>query len=699
MNRFRVIILSFLILALSSGCVYYNTFYIGRKEFNSAESKRRKAGPGASGKAYSGQYNKAIEKSQKILEKHPNSSWYDDALYVNGVSNYHIEDYTKAERRFRELVANYPDSKFTLESKLYLAKTKLKLGEEAEAMVLFEKLFTESKEKDIRIEAAVALGQYYFDKKNYGESEKYFTALIDSIGGEKEKIVAQMYIADGQFARFNYKSAIDNYLKILGFDPSLQEQYKATFKAGECSFFLHQIEDGMAYFNELAADPLFFDSLSAIKLMMAYGYELDGNVELAEEIYKQVVIENIRNYPALANYSLGLIYQYNYENYKKAKEHYDKAKSFGSGSGIYQEALQRSSDIGKLQEYSDRQELDTSATIADIDNAAKTQYLLAELYLTQLGKQDSALHEFQIVCRNFPESYLAPKALIAEAIVRRDYFDDTLGYDSTLRKVLQDYPHSDFIPEAVSLLGLSGTLADTGYASLYYHKAEQYAFDQHNLDSARYFFKYVADSFPRSSFNNQAKFAILWLTDTYENTGDSSLYYAYANFADSFPGTDYGKEASRILIVKPRLSRQTDEQAGIPTQEDTISPPVAAIDSADSSGRPLSPEERYYIDPDGKSIININQEPIRRDREFKFPTAAYTQNFTSDFFFIFQIRLDAFGDVEDYRLMNPSPSDELNQEAIEVLLGSHWDMQWIPPNLYNSYHLYKFKVQLPGSMR
>ncbi len=696
MKRFKLLLPILFVVLFASGCVYYNTFYYARKSFNDAESKRKNAGPRASGKSFAGQYNKAIEKSQKILEKYPKSSWYDDALFVNAVSSYYVEDYSKAERRFRELIANYPNSPFIKESRLYMAKTKLKLGEEAEAMVQFEALFAESKERSVKVEAAMALGQYYFDKKNYPEGEKYFQTMVDSLGNEPEKGLAQMYIADGQYARFNYKAALDSYLKVLNYKPLPMDIYKANFRAGECSFFLHQIDDGMTYFNKLAAEPLYFDSLSSIKLMVAFGYELDGNIQLAEEIYNQVTIESQRQQGAVAFYNLGLIHQYDYEDYKKAKEFYDKAKSFGSGSGIYQEALQRSSDIGKLEQYSKSQTLDTTATQDDVDNAARTQYLLAELYLTQLGKPDSALQEFQYVFDKFPNSYLAPKALIAKGLVLRDNFDDTLGFDSSLRRVLQDYSHSDFVPEAINLLGLAGTSADTGYADLYFRKGEQFAFDQNNLDSAKYYYQLVADSFPRSSLNNQAKFALLWLVENYESPGDSTLYYAYANFADSFATTEFGKEANKKLVVKPKLFKEVQDTSSstlLAQQEDQTADSI----TDPNAPRPLSVEEKYYLDRDGNKIENIGIEPIRADKEFRYPPAAYTLNFEGEL--VFQIKLDPFGDVTDLELKNPTPSEELNTEARETVMGFHFDMQFVPPQLFDAWTVYRLKVTLPQSLR
>ncbi|UCD93772.1 MAG: tetratricopeptide repeat protein [Candidatus Zixiibacteriota bacterium] len=694
MSRLTKIISLSLLLALSLGCVYYNTFYHARKYFKQAESRRKEAGRNVK-KVGAGDYKKAIEKSDKVIEKHPNSKWYDDALYVNGVSHFYTESYTKAEKRFRELIANFPDSKYYKDARLYLAKTKLKLDEEASAMELFELLFLESKEKEIKGQAALALGEYYFEEKKYDEAEPYFASLVDSLGNDEEEIIAQIYIADGYFNRFRYKKALDNYMETFDYALSTDDKYRVNFRIGECHYLMNDIETGMEYFDKLAEDEIYFDSLAQVRLMIGLGYEWDGDVGLAEGVYEQITIEHPRHPAAAqANYFLGLISQYEYEDYKKAKAYYDAAKGGGSASDIYQDALQRSSDIGKLEQYLDRRELDTTATEDEIDRAAETQYLLAELYLTQLGKPDSALQEFEYIIDKFPESYLAPKAIIAVAMMQRDYYSDTLAYDSTLRRVLKDYPKSDYLPEAIGLLGLAGTIADSGYAEAYYRKAENFLLKEENVDSARYYYAFVADSFPRAEINNQAKYTLLWLTETYDSPEDSSLYFSYAYFADSFPRTEFGRAASKKLAAKPKFARSDDEES-----------PDSLLAMADSTGdvtdtteqRYLTPEERYFINEDGNSIWEVGQPPERFDREFRYPPAAYSYEFEG--FLYFQVRIDAFGDVADYKLMNPTQSEELNEEAIEVVLSAHFPTFWIPPELIDTWFVYKYEIKLPSSLR
>jgi tetratricopeptide (TPR) repeat protein len=696
MSRLFKIISLFLILFLAAGCVYYNTFYHAKKAFKEAEARRMQGGRSGAKAGASG-YKKAIEKTDKVIEKWPNSKYYDDALYLNGVSHYYTENYGKAEKRFREIVVNYPESKFFRESRLYLAKSRLKLGEEASAMSLFEELFSESKDKEIKAEAALALGEYYFENKQYDNAENYFSSLIDSLGNDETKAIAKMYIAESYFARLRYKQALENYLEILDYDLTTQDRFNAMFRIGDCYYYLNDIEEGLEYFFELAENELYYDSLASTKLRIARGYEWEGDLVLAEEMYEQVAVENPHR-PAggIANYNLGLIYQYDYEDYKKAKEYYDKAKSLGGRSDIYQDALERSSNIGKLQEYLNREEFDTTATLEEIDGAAETQYLLAELYLMQLAKPDSALQEFEYIPKEFPESYLAPKALIAIALMKRDYYDDTAAFTENLRRVLKEYPRSDFVPEAIGMLGLAGTIADSGYAAQYYEKAERFIFDENNIDSAGYYYKLVADSFPRSSLNNRAKFALLWMKETYVSPGDSSLYYEYAYFADSFPNTEFGRAASDKLVVKPRIVVE-DEETG-----DTVVVQLGEKKPEEDTTvqRILTPEEKYHIDPNGITVFEVQRNPNRFDKEFIYPPAAYGLEFEGELFLYFQVKINPFGEVDEIRLMNPTPYEELDQEATETVMTAHWDnIAWIPPELMDSWWVYKYPVKRPSSLR
>jgi len=450
MKKYISSILIVIILIIGTGCVYYNTFYHAKKAFNDGEAQRT-AIAGRNTRAGSSHYKRAIVKSDSVLVKYPNSKWYDDALYVNGVSLYWTDNYSKAEKRFRELLANFPESEYTQKAELYLAKSKLKLDKVEEANDLFKQLFFESEDRSIKADAAMSLGEYYFDEEEYDDAEIYFNSIIDSLGNKSEKNLSKMYIADGYYDRFSYSNAIEKYQKILKGDLTSKEIYKVKFRIGECLLFTNDIQEGLNTFQELADDDVYYDSLPSIKLMIAQGHEWDGDMDMAEQIYEEIAVESRRTKAGgISNYILGLIYQYDYEDYKLAKEYYDAAKAAGASSGIFDDALRLSTNIGKLEQYRDMEYvLDSTSSQLEVDHAAHTQFIYAELYLTEMNKPDSALQEYEYVLEHFPDAYIAPKTLLAIGVLHRDYYYDTVTYNEKVREVLTDYPRSDFVPEAI----------------------------------------------------------------------------------------------------------------------------------------------------------------------------------------------------------------------------------------------------------
>lgn len=692
-------------LMLLAGCgAYFNTFYNARRAFNTAESERKDAEKNNKlGRIRTDQYKLAIEKALKVVENHPNSSYYDDAVYVLGVSYFYTDQYAKAERRFREILANYGDSKFARDSRLYLAKSMLEQNDIDDAMAIFEELFTSDVSRQFKSEAAMALGNYHFENEDFATAEQYYLAIRDSLGTGQEKRQAQRQIADGLFQQYRWTDALDAYLQILGMDPDKDQRYHALFRAADCVFRLQRIETGLDYLQTLADEEIYFDSLSVLRLKMAEGYDWAGDVDKAEEIYKQVSEEALINeLKAQAFYNLGLIYQFDYDQLTEAKDYYDQAVQAGRSSEWGQEALQLSSNIGKLDEFERTIEIDSTTTQAMIDEAAYTQYQLAELYWFQLNKPDTAMLEMEYVVDSFPTAYDAPKAMIALAQMAWQQEEDSSRGDSLLRQVLDEYPHSDFVPEALQLLDLTGTEADTGYPLWYVNRAEQFLLEEENIDSARTHYQTVVDRFPESKYYLQSRFALVWLTEMYSSPGDSSVVLAYTEFADSFPNTEWGREAQARLQYTPRRRMEEDRPADTAGRlPDGRLAEMGDDTTQQTEGGTYSDFQRsLYVDPDGELAFDVEQVNLKilEVREpFVYPTEAYTSKWEGDLYF--QIKLDFSGQVVDYIQKTFSDIEEINIRAEEELLTTTFDTREVPPDALDRWYVYKKRVVLPDHLR
>ena len=702
--KISLILLLFSAVLYNSSCVYYNTFYNAKKAFNEAESARKKDQYARGRSRGSAKYKIAIDKSLKIIENHPNTKYYDDALHVLGVSYYHTENYSKAERRFRELLANYPESEYIKETEIYLAKTKLKLRDEKEAMELFENIFVSDFDKSFKAEAAMGLGTYHFNEKNYNESQPYFQAVRDSLGNSDERKIAQNFIADGYYNTFQFKNALGAYLQILGMDPDKIEKYHALFQASQCSFSLMKISEGMDYLKTLKEDELYFDSLGVLKLATAEALVIDGEYEEAEAIYKLLADDETNKQVAgKANYNLALMAQFDKDDLEAAKEYYDKTVSLVRGMEIGKDALQRSSDIGKVETFARKLVIDSTTAQEAIDEAAFTQLQLSQLYWFNLNKQDTAILEMQYLIDSFPTAYDVPNAMIALSQMYREYAQDSTTADSLLRQVLAEHPTSDRIPEVLELLELKDTEADSGYAELYMHKAENFLVDSTNLDSAKYYYQYVVDNFPESDYYLHARFALLWVMDEYESPGDSSLVFAYNAFVDSFPGTSWANEAKRkVKYTRKASSKDETDSTGV----DSLGEDQYAADTEgefDEEGGTtgedeyLDPMVALYIDPDGEKAYDMPLNPDVIKDPFEYPVEAYRDAFEGSLYF--QILLDFSGEVTDYILKISSNNEEIDREASEAVATMVFDIIRIPPEISESWFVYKFVVRKPDQLR
>ncbi len=699
-------------LSLGSGCVYFNTFYNARKAFNEAETARKESLSRGRETVQKNKYETAIDKSLKVIEEYPNSGWYDDALFVLGVSYYYTNQELKSERRLRELLANYPESKFVDDATIYLAKAKLRQEDEEAATAMFEGIFNGDYKREYKTEAALTLGNYYFEEKEYDKARPYFMAVRDSLGNELEKPRAQRQIADGLFEQYNFKEALGAYIQLLGMNPNKDDIYRATYQSAVCSFRLQSIGAGMDYLNKLIADEIYFDSLGVLKLRLAEGYELDGDLVQAEIYYSEVADQSKNNiHVTEANYRLGLIYQFDYDNLTRAKDYYDNAAKANRSTFAGQDAFQRSTDIGKLDEFKQKIEMDTGATQIKIDEAAARQYELAELYWFNLNKPDSGINEMRFLIDNFPTSYDAPKAMIALSSMIRSFEGDSVKADSILNQALVNYSKSDYMPEILDALQLTGTPADSGYAGYYFRKGENYLIDKDMKDSAKYFYQIVVDSFPDSKYYIQARFALIWVTENYESPGDSSVYFAYQEFADSFPGTDWGQIAKGKLSETPsrRGSARKKTEAADSTIDSTevVEP---RTDSSDTASNSAYTEQllSIYVGEAGDTLKLFTASPQQTRELFVYPTEAFYLQWAGDLYF--QIKLDFSGEVLEHRLMTNSPSPELDNRAKITVKSMRFDPLDVSkivadhslepsPEGGGYWFVYKYRVILPEHLK
>ena len=187
---------------------YFNTYYNASRLFDEAvleiettEKSQRSKGLPPQKEISQGARQKlttVIEKCSKLLQYHPNSKWVDDALMLIGKSYFYQGDYLKGERKFAELMSQFPNSGRFLEARVWLGKSFKRSNEFEPAtreLSAVAEAAVAASEKAIAAEAYLALGEMYAERKSYDEAIKAYQGLIDRVDFDELKAEAQFRLA------------------------------------------------------------------------------------------------------------------------------------------------------------------------------------------------------------------------------------------------------------------------------------------------------------------------------------------------------------------------------------------------------------------------------------------------------------------------------------------------------------------------
>lgn len=173
------------------------------------------------------------------------------------------------------------------------------------------------------------------------------------------------------------------------------------------------------------------------------------------------------------------------------------------------------------------------------DLALKAKFELAELFLYDLNKSDSAEHYLKDAYDQSDDYEFQSKVLFTLASLYRNSNKTTLA-DETLNKIIKEYPNSSIANECRRLLNLP--LVDvitTDPADSLYSNAEN-AFSSGMYEQSLNAFKQIITDYPGSKHFNRSVYAVGWIYENILNQHDSAFAY-YSKVVKSNPNSDYSK--------------------------------------------------------------------------------------------------------------------------------------------------------------
>jgi tetratricopeptide (TPR) repeat protein len=424
----------FLLFLFFPGCVYYNIFYNAEKYYKEKDYKR------------------SIEKCKKILEKHQDSNYADDAIFLMGKNYYHLGDYDKSKENFKKIIDFSPNSPFVEESYLFLGKIALEKKNLNEAIIFLEKA-ADSGDPGIRMETFKTKLELYLltddPEKTIEEGERF----IKEYGSNSEE--AYYIIGNANRLMGNKEEAIKMYKKALK-EGDQNPSVKVIYNLAELYFEMDSLSRALSVIEEEKND-----SCSLLKGEILMKLE---NLEEATESFESVK-KRKDSLGAVAKYHLGEIKEIQGDT-SEALKLYKEAETKGDFGEVCEKAQAKKEifeNIFSLQTLAEKKK-NKEENYEKKDEEVEQNYerkdssymffRIGELYYWDLGETEKGVGWYRKVHEEFPGSSYAPKAIFTLLNIELNEGSTFSSEANELFSILMNkYPNTRYSEKAKELYG------------------------------------------------------------------------------------------------------------------------------------------------------------------------------------------------------------------------------------------------------
>jgi tetratricopeptide (TPR) repeat protein len=547
--------------------IYFNTFYNAETSFDEGFALHEKVlrdhpdslvvEPPEGARA---KYDRAIEKAVKVLDVYPkDKKWHDDALFLLGKSYYYEKEFGKSIRRLRQLQEEYPESKYVPESYVYIARDYIGQEELAKAEETLRFTLDRYPALDNDQNVSLLLVEIAIRREGKAQAIDLLEKARAGVRSEEKKLelllrVSELYMdlnQHGKAAKL-LKSAPRNKKDAL-------REYRIDRNLVMCQIKLDSLESALTLIKGMLANNLYVPYTKDILFVKGSIFTYQGRVDEAIAVFKQI-IGNQSDTTALksdtsriasrALYELGLLYQKKKGSYKEAEKYYqlinDRTVKDTSVAPLAAKRLKAMKDLADLR-----------AKLAARDTAVRriqARFTIGELFYYELDEPDSALAQFTgIAGDSLRDSIYTPKSLCAAASIARREFKDTLFSDSLYRKLIAEFPGSDYIGQAQKEMRSAGAIKTRReQAEESFRAAETAWIHGNDIKGAVQKFYTIYKEYFDLDIAPKSLFVAAWLADN-ELQKKKTAKSLYEKICDRFPTSLYCTKESQ-----PRLKAVID---------------------------------------------------------------------------------------------------------------------------------------------
>jgi len=435
------IIKSLCLLLLIQGCAYFNTFYNAEEHYKDAEKIRiENFGNQLPSRAIQ-EYQKAIEKSQKILTDFSDSKYVNDALLLKGKSHFFKREYDSAKESFDRL-KNTEEIFFQNETTYWLALCKWKDLRPQPAINDLRNLLDITNSIDLESRIYLTLGEIYLEIDQPDSAFQFLDRGAKTADSRLTREQIYFQIAELSYEKELYEQASDNYRNVLNNTISMSRVKESNLKIIQTYRLLGDLDKAKNRIEQLLLDDNFKSIKGELNLELAK-IELDkNNLDFAIESLDQVAQNNLNTEISVeAYYLLGNIFLRNPNlDFDRANFFINEGMKQNFNSPYKVIMSKRRDSVSKLIKF--RNSLDE-----DSDNNPSTLYAIAEILAFDVGSEYEALDYFEKIIANHTDSEYYSKSLFASYLI----YDSKNALESKKYKdiIFKQYPQSDYAKKII----------------------------------------------------------------------------------------------------------------------------------------------------------------------------------------------------------------------------------------------------------
>jgi TolA-binding protein len=647
----RTVVLCLLLSLTASGlpsCVatdfvsaYFNTYYNAQRLFNEAETEVfTQLDSRSGGRSWLGTFGIAagtktklqsvIEKCSKLLQYHPDSKLVDDALIMIGKAYYYEDENQQAERKFNEIISEYPDGSRAVEARLLLAYAQYRMNTREDARKTAQAVIDLAKKNDqpeMISRAALVLGQMAQEDKDYAGARENFDQAAQFGATPEQRSSASLMSAEMYRKMSMYREAEDAYRRAEKASDNYSGEYRGKVGALRMMEKQGRYDEALRGLRLLRTDAKNKEFFAEIELEVANTFRDSGDLPGAVNHYTIVDTTYPRTESSARSYfALGDLYEHTLYRYDSALVAYTKGRNEFPTADVTQLCVHRAEYLtryfqfhGEIVKYDTvlallqsppdslrgqrptgpgidsvkgqrptspgidtlRPQVLSRPTITiDSANAKRETAVneLAGLFFVTIGIPDSAEYWYMRIVKDYPSGRYVPRALytLAQIYAGRDSVGSKPAADSLYREIVRKFPRSDFAPEARRMLGLPPAVLTVDDAEKAYNQAERLMIRGDSVGAVEDF-KKLARQYPGSPLASRALYAAGWIYENRLSNRDSAIA-SYTKLVALYPASPYAvRIAAKITEVNLNLKQKQAAASDTSASRRTVRPPVPGV--------------------------------------------------------------------------------------------------------------------------